>query len=182
MKHFLSYCPSSRPLLLLMDGHPSHYSPETIRMAAAEGIILFTLPPHTTHLSQPLDKGPFSPLKIEWRKTVHKFITSNPGRVVSRYEFSSLFTDAWCNAMSMKNVAAGFKVTGVYPFDNQAIKVPEEEYTTFKPEALAVSSGIKYTVKPVPAVTCIMRSPLYCSHLRWSRFFLHLSMYNSYRI
>ena len=53
--------------------------------------------------------------------------------------------------MSMKNVAVGFKVTGVYPFDNQAIKVPEEEYTTFKPEALAVSLGIKYIPLYSPA-------------------------------
>ena len=52
---FLQYVPSSRPLLLLLDGHISHYCPEMIKAAAAEGVIIFTLPPHTTHLSQPLD-------------------------------------------------------------------------------------------------------------------------------
>ena len=30
-----------------MDGHSSHYCSETIRMAAEEKIILFTLPPNT---------------------------------------------------------------------------------------------------------------------------------------
>ena len=65
MDHFLKYVPSSRPLLLLMDGHSFHYYPEMIRTVAAEGVVLFTLPAHTTHLCQPLDKGPFAPLKLE---------------------------------------------------------------------------------------------------------------------
>ena len=65
------------------------------------------------------------------RKIVHRFITGNPGRVVSRYDFSSLFAEAWCNAMTMKNIPAGFRVTGVYPFDSHAIKLPEEEYKKF---------------------------------------------------
>ena len=57
--HFLRYASAVRPIILLMDGHSSHYCPETIQLAAAEGVILFTLPPNTTHLSQPLDKGVF---------------------------------------------------------------------------------------------------------------------------
>ena len=64
--HFLRYAPSVRPLLLLLDGHSSHYSPVAVKMAVEENIILFTLPPNTTHLSQPLDKGVFGPLKIAW--------------------------------------------------------------------------------------------------------------------
>ena len=31
------------------------------------GIIIFTLPPNTTHLTQPLDKGVFGPFKQHWR-------------------------------------------------------------------------------------------------------------------
>ena len=48
-KHFLQHAVSARPLLLLMDGHSSHYCPETIRYARQHDIILFTLQPHTTH-------------------------------------------------------------------------------------------------------------------------------------
>ena len=53
--HFLKYVPMFRPLLLLLDGHASHYCPEVIKMAAKEKVIIFTLPPNTTHLTQPLD-------------------------------------------------------------------------------------------------------------------------------
>ena len=68
-----------------------------------------TQPPVTTHLCQLLDKGPLAPLKLEWRKAVQQFIAANQGRVVSRYDFSALFAEAWFKAMTMKNITAGFR-------------------------------------------------------------------------
>ena len=50
-RHFLEYAPAARPLLLLLDGHSSHYSPEFIRQACESGVIVFCLPPHTTHVT-----------------------------------------------------------------------------------------------------------------------------------
>ena len=42
--------------LLLLDGHSTHYN-SFIRQAAQEKVVVFCLPPNTTHLTQPLDKG-----------------------------------------------------------------------------------------------------------------------------
>ena len=72
--HFLAFIPSNRPVVLLMDGHSTHYFPEIIRMAAACKVVLCTLPPHTTHLMQPLDKGCFAPLKMAWREVCQSLI------------------------------------------------------------------------------------------------------------
>ena len=36
MHHFLPHAPAARPLLLLLDGHSSHYNPAVIRKAAEE--------------------------------------------------------------------------------------------------------------------------------------------------
>ena len=72
-RHFLRYAPATRPLLLLLDGHTSHYCPDTINLAAEQGVIIFTLPPNTTHLAQPLDKGVFGPFKQHWRRVCHDF-------------------------------------------------------------------------------------------------------------
>ena len=149
--HFLSYAPACRPLLLLLDGHKSHFCPEVIRTAATEGVIVFALPPNTTHLSQPLDKGAFAPLKIEWRKVVQNFISRNPGRDITRYDFSALFAKAWNKAMTLANIVAGFRVTGVCPFNRNAIRLPSEESTKFNPEALPKSTGIKYIPLYSPA-------------------------------
>ena len=119
--HFLRYIPPVRPILLLMDGHSSHYCPDTVFLAAKEKIILFTLPPNTTHLTQPLDKGCFGPLKSAWRNACHDFMAENPSRVVTRYSFCSIFAVAWLQAMSMKNIIAGFKVAGIFPVDRRKL-------------------------------------------------------------
>jgi len=34
--HFLQYAPAGRPLLLLLDGHSTHYQPEVVRLAASK--------------------------------------------------------------------------------------------------------------------------------------------------
>lgn len=130
--HFLRYAPAIRPLLLLMDGHSSHYFPDTIHMAAKEQVVLFVLPPNTTHLTQPLDKGCFGPLKMKWSEVCHKYITSNPGKVVNRFVFSKLLNEAWVQSMTSNNIIAGFKTTGIYPIDRTAIidKIKSKESTT----------------------------------------------------
>ena len=103
-KHFLLYAPKARPLLLLMDSHSSHYSPEVIRAAAKEKFVLFTLPPNTTHLTQPLDKGCFGPLKSYWKQVCHEFYSKIPGYVITRFHSSSLYAKARYQAMTSKNI------------------------------------------------------------------------------
>ena len=142
--HFLSYVPSVRPLLLLIDGHKSHFCPEMIKLAAMEGVILFALPPNTTHLCQPLDKGPFAPLKVEWRKAVHNFVATNKGRVVTIYDFNTVFSKAWHNAMTASNVGAGFRISGIFPFNRNAVKARSEKFKSFDPEALSRETNINY--------------------------------------
>ena len=83
LNHFLQYAPQTCPLMILLDGHSSHYSPATIKLAAENQIVVFVLPSRTTHFAKPLDKGSFYPLKIAWRKYSHEFRAKNPGRVVT---------------------------------------------------------------------------------------------------
>ena len=148
LHHFLQYAPLARPLMLLLDGHSSHYSPATIKLAAENQVIVFVLPPHTTHIAQPLDRGCFSPLKAAWRKFCHEFRAQYPGRVVTRYEFSHLFSKAWFEAMSAKNVVSSFKATGVCPFNRHILSGLEMEekkqYASFTPQSLAMRTGLAY--------------------------------------
>ncbi|KAG5893806.1 hypothetical protein JTB14_027843 [Gonioctena quinquepunctata] len=65
MHHFIKRARSSLqdPVLLSMDKHETHVSFEVIRLAKNSGVILSTLPPHTSHKLQPLDKCVYGPLK-----------------------------------------------------------------------------------------------------------------------
>jgi hypothetical protein len=54
------------PAILIFDGHQAHMS-QIIRAFAAQHIItLFLLPPHSSHLLQPLDQGFFRPVKTQF--------------------------------------------------------------------------------------------------------------------
>ena len=88
---FLRCAPSCSPLLLLLDGHSSHYQPAVVEMAAAEQVIIFCFPLHTMHITQPLDNGAFGALKLHWKEACREHMTMNSGQVVTRYSFSQLF-------------------------------------------------------------------------------------------
>ena len=137
--HFLAHAPPICPILLLMDGHSSHYQPSAIRRAAEEGIIMFLLPPHTSHLTQPLDKGCFGPLKVHWKRECWEYLTSHPGQIITRHQFSAIFRRAWSKSMTMTNVIAGFRVAGVYPLNRLAVVMKDK--TT---ESLAERTGLKF--------------------------------------
>ena len=120
-EHFLPHAPAARPLLLIMDGHSTHYCPRVINKALESRVILLCLPPNTCHRTQPLDKGCFGPLKVVCRKKCKEFVSRNPGRVVTKYDFSRLFGEAWMESMNMPNVTAGFRCTGIFPLDRGAL-------------------------------------------------------------
>jgi hypothetical protein len=68
-----------------MDGHNSHKSLEAIMEAKQAGIHLLTIPPHTSHKLQPLDKTFFGPLKTHYNEECSKFMTNNPGKRITLY-------------------------------------------------------------------------------------------------
>jgi len=126
-KHFLLYIPAARPVLLLLDGHASHYNPFVIERAVAEQIIIFCFPPNTTHLVQPLDSSCFAALKRAWNDEVIRYTSHYYGQVVSRSIFSGLFAHAWHKAMNFYSIKASFKNTGVHPLNRHQIVLPGEE-------------------------------------------------------
>ncbi len=53
----------------------------------------------------------------------------NPGKVVSKFQFSHLFSDAWSKGMSISNITMGFRNIGIYPFNCEALlnKLPKSQ-------------------------------------------------------
>ena len=124
-EHFLPNAVSRRPLLLLLDGHSSHFEPKSLQFAKDNDIIIFCIPPHTTHECQPLDCSFFRSLKAHWQQSCHNFYQKNPGKVISKLNFCSVFKPAWHNAIIPSNIINGFKKAGVFPFNRHAVTVVE---------------------------------------------------------
>ena len=123
---FLQYTVPNRPLLILLDGHSSHYEPASIELARTEGVIILCLPPHTTQDSQPFDCTVFGPLKRHWSAICHEFQQKHPGMVISKLNFTELFAKAWLQALTPANIVAGFRSCGIYPFNRNAILFPDD--------------------------------------------------------
>ncbi len=126
--HFRKHAVSSRPLMLFLDGHSFHYTLELVKTAAEHNVILFCLPQHTTADSQPLDTSCFGPLKIYRGEEYQEFMFKNPGRVITKFQFSKLFPEAWSKGMNISNICSGFRHTGIYPFNPDVVlkKLPQD--------------------------------------------------------
>jgi len=55
-----------RPRALFLDGHNSHYTPELLQYAKANGISILGYPLHCTHALQGLDVVCFAQMKDAW--------------------------------------------------------------------------------------------------------------------
>ncbi len=66
----------------------------------------------------------------------HNFLTTHLGQVVTVYNLSTLFCQAWQTSMTIFNVVSGFKVTGIYPFNRDVLLNPIRESFSEPPPAL----------------------------------------------
>lgn len=118
-KHFLSFTKPSKdePILLILDGHYSHTrNIEMLELASDNGVVIISLPPHSTHKLQPLDKSFMGPLKTYYSDEIRRFMRES-GRKVTPYDIAGLFGKAYLKCANAQTAVNGFRVTGIYPFD-----------------------------------------------------------------
>ena len=139
-EHFLPLVsPPSKedPILLIYDGQASHKNPETIRWAWEEGIILFILPAHSSHLLQPLNVAVFGPMKKHYYNECSKYLFNHMGRIITKYEICALASNAYLKAFSPLTIHSGFRKSGIYPFQKNSIskeqRVPCESFSEKNP-------------------------------------------------
>lgn len=118
LKHFLTHVPKERPLLLIFDGHKSPVSLEVVEAARKDDIILLCLPPHCSHILQPLDVGLFVLLKQRFAALLGSTCMTDIYFNVSKKEFSCVFNSTYHIAKEedgIRIVKEGFKGCGLYP-------------------------------------------------------------------
>lgn len=120
-KFFLDHIPPARPVVLIQDGHASHFSIELIELARANDIWLLCLPAHTSHILQPLDVGIFKPFKASFSKACSLYLAKCPGRVITTNMIASLVGSAWANSHTPVNIMGGFRKSEIYPLNPGSI-------------------------------------------------------------
>ena len=140
-KHFLQYAnrrSQQEPILLLYDGHKSHISLFLTRWAKRNNVILFVLPPHTSHLLQPLDVGIFGPFKTIYNKECQKYLRENPGAKVTKLQVAKLTRNAYLSAFSPQNLISAFRKPGVHPCRNTITNVQVAPATLYEEKQASV--------------------------------------------
>ena len=72
---------TERPVVLLFDSVSSHIDHDIFMKAKSMNIELYRIVPKATHIMQPLDKGAFGPLKLEWHLTTKTYARVYPWKV-----------------------------------------------------------------------------------------------------
>ncbi|KAM3606707.1 uncharacterized protein V6R79_021771 [Siganus canaliculatus] len=119
LKHFVKHTKVTplRKVLLLLDNHSSHTSVKAVSYCKENGIILLTFPPHCSHKLQPLDRGVYGPFKKLINTASDAWMRMNPAKTMSIYNIPSLVTTAFPLSATPKNIQAGFRCTGIWPFN-----------------------------------------------------------------
>ena len=121
MQHFADCvrCSPASPVLMLLDNHDSHISIPVIDFAKEKGITMVSFPPHCSHKLQPLDRSVYGPFKKCYNVACDDWMVSNPGRPMSIYDIPGCVAVAFPNAFNASNIQAGFRVSGISPFNRQ---------------------------------------------------------------
>lgn len=102
--------------LLLVDGHGSHTTIESMWECFQNKIIPYYLVAHASHILQPLDLTVFSSLKRTYRAAVAIDSHFEDNAPVKKQRFVRYYAQARATAMTETNIKSGFAAAGIHPF------------------------------------------------------------------
>ncbi|EXU94468.1 DDE superfamily endonuclease [Metarhizium robertsii] len=94
--------------LLVVDGFTGHTTLAFAEYCIKFDIIIAILPPHSTHLMQPLDVGVFQPLTAAHQKALRKFLAEG-NLTFSRVECLAAFQQVYEAGFTRHNIMSGFE-------------------------------------------------------------------------
>ena len=106
--------------LLIIDGHKSHESLEFQQYCKDNKIVALCMPPHSSHLLQPLDVGCFAPLKVAYGRQAERAMRNRINHI-TKANFLPYFKAAYNNAITPSNIQGGFQGARLVPFDPERV-------------------------------------------------------------
>lgn len=117
LKHFYDVAKPSKedPVLLIVDNHSSHCTLEAYNFCKERGIVVLTIPPHTSHRLQPLDVAFYSSLKSAYNTECGNYLRSHPHERITTSEIAEIFQNAYGRVATPVKAINGFANTGIFP-------------------------------------------------------------------
>jgi ribosomal protein L32 len=123
LKHFNKHTKErtvSSHQLLVLDSHESHNSVKFHQYCEEHKIITLCIPPHSSHLLQPLNVGCFAPIKKAYSHQA-KLLMRNKITRITKLKFLPCFKAAFNASINKNNIQGGFRGAGLVPFDPEAV-------------------------------------------------------------
>ena len=60
-------------------------------------------------------------VKVHYKEAVCRWIADHPFELYDKFAFPEAFVNMWRCAATVANAVKGFKVTGIYPFNPEAV-------------------------------------------------------------
>ena len=134
--------------MLIMDGYGSHMTFEFFTYAKRNKIELFRLPPHSTHLTQPLDVECFQPFKHYHSEAIDQLMRGG-GSDFDKLDFLSIFQNMRNQTFTSTTILASFRNTGLVPYNPEVVLRKVEAIQTRRPA----------TPPPLPSAPLLARTP-----------------------
>jgi hypothetical protein len=150
--------------LLICDSHDSHISTDFIYHCIQNDIILMLLPPHASHLMQPLDVGVFAPLKYAMAGFLDRLFRTGI-KTLQKIEWFECFIKAHEKAVTYSNIQGGWRGSGIYPLNPlkvlQKLPAPKKKSVTVTPSEIDPTTTLsfdKLLLEDSPTDPVILRS------------------------
>jgi hypothetical protein len=130
LQHFVKSAKPSKdkPCLLILDNHYSHCTLESYSYCKENFIIVVSIPPHTSHMLQPLDVVFYGPLKKAYNRECDLYIKTHNLQKITPYDVAGLFNKAYMRVAAVEKGVSGFAATGIYPLNPHKFK--DEDFIT----------------------------------------------------
>jgi len=103
--------------LLIMDGHKSHETDDFMWECYKNNIYLLFLPPHSSHVLQPLNLSVFSVIKRAYRRELAVYIEGAETTPIGKITFLKCYSRARDDGLTVKNIKGGWKAAGLWPIN-----------------------------------------------------------------
>ena len=112
---------SNQARILVCDGHGSHISVDFLFDCKQYDIHLIFLPPHCSHVLQPLDLSGFSPVKSRYRTEIAQLASLDDAAPVKKSRFIKCYNKAREESFTTHVIRAGWKAAGLSPWNPQKV-------------------------------------------------------------
>ena len=102
--------------LLILNGYESHISLQFVKYCEAYKIVSFCLPPHSTHILQPLDVNIFGPLARAYKKRLYNTVIYG-ALAITKQEFLEIYQAVRSEAISLSNIVSAWQAMGLIPYN-----------------------------------------------------------------